>query len=37
MFETGKFIKQIMKAYPEQQLVIQKYNISNGDILNTFQ
>ena len=37
MFETGKFIKQIMKAYPEQQLVIQKYIISNRDILTTFQ
>ena len=33
----GKLIKQIMKAYENHQLVFQKYDISNIDILRTFQ
>ena len=32
-----KFIKQIMKAYENRQPVFQKYDISNRDILRTFQ
>ena len=32
-----KLIKQIMKAYENHQLVFQKYDISNRDIIRTFQ
>ena len=33
----SKSIKEIMKAYEYHQLVFQEYDISNRDILRTFQ
>ena len=32
-----KVVRQIMKTFENHQLVFQKYDISNGDILRTFQ
>ena len=32
-----KLMKQIMKAYENHQFVFQKYDISNRDIIRTFQ